>query len=344
MVFVVAALSIALFMAAWAVLAFAPESFQSSRVFVYAVYLLADLFSTVMVVVFWSYVNDAVDTDGADRMYGPIGLGGIVGGIAGSVIADTLSKPLGPHHLMLVCIGLTVLVLPLVWYSDRKLGRTGNVCTAKSDDDEGGGIEAALEGARLVWRSSYLLLIVVVLTSYELVSTMNDFVLNTVFDRAYEDSTMISQMYGRLGWVINGTALVTQLVIVPALLPHKRWALAFMPAMMLLTSGGFLVAPTMLMVFPLLASDNGFNYSIQQSTKETMYVPLSAVEKYKAKAFIDMFAFRAAKALAAVVFIGASAAFGSSLRLPMALNVVVLAMWLVFALRLARIYEKRYAG
>ena len=48
----------------------------------------------------------------------------------------------------------------------------------------------------------------------------------------------------------------------------------------------------------LNTADNGFSYSINQSAKEALYVPTTREEKYKAKAFIDMFVQRFAKALA----------------------------------------------
>ena len=62
----------------------------------------------------------------------------------------------------------------------------------------------------------------------------------------------------------------------------------------------------------LAASDRGLNYSIQQATKESLYVPLTDVQKYKSKAFIDMFVDRAAKALAAFALIAIIRAVGAS--------------------------------
>ena len=48
----------------------------------------------------------------------------------------------------------------------------------------------------------------------------------------------------------------------------------------------------------LYICDNGFNNSINQSSREVLYVPTTRQEKYQAKAFIDMFVQRFAKALA----------------------------------------------
>ena len=45
------------------------------------------------------------------------------------------------------------------------------------------------------------------------------------------------------------------------------------------------------------------SYSINQTSKEILYLPLDPVSKYKGKAFIDMFVLRAAKTLGAVILL-----------------------------------------
>ena len=56
-------------------------------------------------------------------------------------------------------------------------------------------------------------------------------------------------------------------------------------------------------------ADNSFNNSINQSAKESLYVPTSFDAKYKGKAFIDMFAQRFAKVLAVGLSLGITAVF-----------------------------------
>ena len=51
----------------------------------------------------------------------------------------------------------------------------------------------------------------------------------------------------------------------------------------------FLALPTLWLGSLLNTADNAFSYSINQSAKEALYVPTTEDEKYKAKAFIDMF-------------------------------------------------------
>lgn len=333
----VAALFAGLFVAFWLALHAGGEALRGSRPFVWAFYILADVYSTVMVAVFWTYTNDIVTRAEADRLYGPIGVCGILGGIAGGLGADVLARPLGPTNLLLLCAGLSLGGASLAVACERLLNppeRRRSPAAAPRN-----GVHAALEGAREVCKSRYLLLLVGIMVSYEITSTMNDFAINVMFERSFRGNAQITQMYGRLGWVVNCTALAAQLFLVPLVLPRKRLALLLVPAAMTVTAIGIVALPVVGMVFLLAASDNGLSYSVQQSTKETLYVPLSDVQRYKAKAFIDMFVLRAAKASAAFIFIGITAVVGLSLRLSVAVSVAYLATWTLLAVGLAREYH-----
>jgi ATP/ADP translocase len=87
----------------------------------------------------------------------------------------------------------------------------------------------------------------------------------------------------------------------------------------------------------LNTSDNAFSYSINQSAKEVLYVPTTREQKYRAKAFIDMFVQRFAKSVAVVVSLVVSTLFAEfeSVRWLAIINASVVIMWLIAA---------RYAG
>jgi AAA family ATP:ADP antiporter len=309
---------------------------------VYAFYIMTDVYSTVMVAVFWTYTNDVVTRDEADKLYGPIGLGGILGGVVGGAGADLLARPIGPTNLLLICSMLAVCCGMLAVACERILAPPPRALAKESS--RGSGLSTALDGAREVSKSKYLMLIVGILVAYEFASTMNDFAINVTFERAFHgDNTQLTKMYGRLGWVISATALFAQLVIVPAVLPRKRIALLLVPIAMIAAATGMLAVPFVATVFVLASSDNGLSYSVQQSTKETLYVPLSDAQKYKAKAFIDMFVQRAAKAVASFAFIGITAAIGLSLRASLALSMVALGIWVALAVILAKRYDAAVA-
>ena len=146
----------------------------------------------------------------------------------------------------------------------------------------------------------------------------------------------------------------------PAVLPHivqllltsfvmKRFgvgiALLFLPVAALAGSAAFLAAPVLLVGSALNTADNGFSYSINQSAKEALYVPTSREEKYKAKAFIDMFVQRFAKALAVGLSLLITMFFTGfeSLRWLSLVTVVILILWIIAARYAGRVFAEREA-
>jgi AAA family ATP:ADP antiporter len=312
-----------LILAVWAGLAFGERELGSQRWFVWSVYCLADAYAAIMVTIFWTYTNDVVSPANADRLYTPIGLGGILGGIAGGGVTDSLVHWVGPVHLLLACAGCLVAGTALAWANEAILAPPPRVLPARPLSVVG----EALEGAQTVVRSEYLLWMVGIVVTYEVAATLTDFVVNVILERSFQTEVELAQMYGRLGWIAGGAALFSQLVIVPALLPNKRIALLVPPLVMAAATMNLAALPGVVMAIAMAASDRGLNYSLQQITRETLYVRLGDTERYKAKAFIDIFVDRAAKALASIVSLAVMLFAGTSISVSLTLALIALALW-----------------
>ncbi len=189
-----------------------------------------------------------------------------------------------------------------------------------------------------VAKSRYLLLIVGVVVGYELTATLTDFGVNVIFEHAHLGEHQLAKMYGRLGWIASGVAVLAQLILVPLLLPSKRIALLLPPFALLASVVGVVILPILATTIVMASVDRGLNYSVQQSTRESLYVPLSDEQRYKAKAFIDMFVDRAAKAGASVMLL-VLIAFDATPRITLVCSMFAMVGWIGFAKRLGH-----YAG
>jgi len=307
----------------------------AQRPFVWAIYVMVELYAVLMIGVFWTYANDIVTTSESNRLYGIIGLGGILGGTAGGVFVDVFARSIGPMNLLLACAALVLACAALGSLTEKVLAPP-----ASRHEWRDAGHGAALEGMREVMSSRYLTLLVFVVVAYELTSTLSDFGINIVFEHAFKSEVELTKMYGRLGWIASITAVVSQVVLVPLLLPSKRVALLLPPFAMIASAVGVVVLPVLATAMILGITDRGLNYSIQQSTWESLYVPLDPEQKYKAKAFIDMFVDRAAKAGAAFVLVALIAASGASVRTTVTISVISALVWIGSARRLARYWRK----
>ncbi len=310
---------------------------------VWSFYFFGDLFSTAMVAAFFAFLNDSVDSKHAKRLYGPIGLGGVVGGAFGSMAVGAWIDDLSLRTWLFICVAIAVLIVAVAAAAGRAVARSeiskqGNNDTETVQEETTGERNAALAGAALVLRSRYLLSIVAIVGIYEIVSTIMDFQFTATVAH-YRDGAAIGSYLATVYAITNicaagiqlfGTSwIMTRFGLAPALL--------VLPVATILGSATFLALPVLLVGSALNTLDNAFNYSINQSAKEALYVPRSREEKYRAKAFIDMFVQRTAKAIAVGVSLGAGAIFSdfSGVRWLSVVSLLLVAVWIVAA---------RYAG
>ena len=308
-------------------------------------YMFGDLFSTLMVVTFFAFLNDSVTSEAAKRLYGLIVLGALLGGVFGSTMVGIYGPELSSSSWLFVCLGLAVAIVLVAMAAGAVVRRNPppEVSTTSQDKAEPEG-NPAIEGARLAFRSPYLLSIVAIVGLYEMVSNIMDFQFTSAVFHFLEGDVAKAHLF-RIFAFTNWAALFVQLLLTSFVMIcfGVGVALLFLPIAALIGSGGFLVFPVLLFGSLLNTCDNGFSYSINQSAKEVLYVPTTKEEKYKAKAFIDMFIQRFAKALAVGLSLIMTTIFSGfeGIRWLSAITVVILVLWIAAARYAGREFSKK---
>lgn len=301
---------------------------------VWSFYLFGDLFNTLMVATFFAFLNDSVAPGDAKRLYGPIVLGGVAGGAFGSLVVDRLIDSLDLSQWLLLASGLVAVIACLAWGAGRIVDRHPPPAHEKKSEEPAVAGSAALEGARLVLRSRYLLAIVTIVGLYEIISTILDYQFTSTVNH-FVSKEDLDNHFSRVFLITNTFALCVQLFLTSAIMKRLgvRVALLVTPLAILGNSIAFMALPILWVGSLLNTSDNGLNYSMNQSAKESLYTPTSRDEKYKAKAFIDMFVQRAAKAIAVGVNLLLAAYFGgfAAVRWLSVVAIALVAIWIAAA-------------
>jgi AAA family ATP:ADP antiporter len=311
---------------------------QPSGTTVWSFYLFGDLFSTLMVATFFAFLNDSVTPDAARRLYGLIVFGGVAGGVFGSTTVRAFIKSLGTAEWLWVCIGLIALMIGVAWGAARFVTLPAADRRDEPAAPKKTGGNPALEGARLVFASPYLLAIAGIVGFYEIVSTIMDFQFTSTVSH-YLQGPAIGAQFATVFAITNAIAMFVQLFVTSFVMTRfgVGTALLVLPVLAAGGSLGFAALPTLWMGSGLNTIDNAFSYSINQSAREALYTPTTTDEKYKAKAFIDMFVQRFAKAVAVGVSLAITTYVSdfSSIRWLSFVTVAVILLWVVAA---------RYAG
>ena len=307
---------------------------------VWTFYWWGDLYNTLMVASFFAFLNDSVTPASAKRLYGLVVLGGVGGGAFGSIVLAGWIDALSLGGWMWVCLGLTVTVVLVASFAGKRFEQFEQIerekipGSSENVEPDPAKNSTLLSTTRLVFSSRYLLAIVAIVGLYEMMSTIMDFQFSSTISY-YLDGEAISAQFARVFALTNGVALFVQVFLTGFVMTRFGVgpALIVLPVAALMGSVGFMAAPVLWAGSLLNTADSGFAYSINQSAKEALYTPTSKAEKYQAKAFIDMFVMRFAKAVAVGLSLTITTLFAGfeSIRWLSILTVAILLAWITIA-------------
>jgi AAA family ATP:ADP antiporter len=314
-----------------------------------AFFLWVGVFNVLVVSQLWAFANDLYTRRQGERLFPLLGLGGSSGAWLGALASKKLIRPAGPYGLMtagafllIVCVALTA------WINHRHAARQ-DAKTRKTT-------EAPLSkegGFQLIFRDRYLLSIAALVVLLNIVNTSGEFLLSKLVvaeaARAFPGAAMtaararfIGEFYGSFFAWVNLAGLVLQSFFVSRIFKAigPGGALFVGPAIALVGYSVILVAPVLGLVRVLKILDNSNDYSVQNTARQALFLPVSREAKYKAKAAVDSFFWRFGDVLqAGVVYAGT--ALGLAVSAFAALNLAFTGVWIWLAAVLARNYKKQ---
>ena len=278
---------------------------EPSESTVWLFYWFGDLYISLMLAAFFSFLHDTVDLRNAKRLYGFIVLGAVSGGAVGSTYFRGWIEEMNNQQWLHTIIGIGVVICLLAFAAGWMAKSIPHHEPKPSPNDvPKKKFNAAIEGASLVFKSRYLIAIAGIVGFYEITSEMLDYQFTAMTER-FVPKEDIGSYFGTVYAIGNIAALVVQLCfsIFAAGFPKYRihWILLALPLAVALSSLFFIIAPILLAASLLKISDSTFAYSVNQTGRETLYNPLSRQEKYVARAFVEVFIQRTGKVAALLI-------------------------------------------
>jgi AAA family ATP:ADP antiporter len=315
-----------------------------------AFYIWVGIFNMFVVSQFWAFANDIYTEAQGKRLFPMIGIGASVGAFAGSQVATTLFKEykLTPYALMTLAAGTLVVCAVLTWLANRRETSRANQPMAQHADEKLSGED----GFALIFRSRYLILIASLIVLLNVVNSMGEFLLSSLVQQeavqqfAGNKAAMqrfIGGFYGDYFRWVNLLAILLQTFLVSRIINFMgvRGALYIAPSIAFVGYSVMAVAPVLMIVRAIKILDNSTDYSLQNTIRQTLFLPTSREAKYKAKAAIDTFFARFGDVLqAGLVKAGTELAAGLSGFAW--LNVGLTLVWLWIASQLHREHRRMH--
>jgi AAA family ATP:ADP antiporter len=334
-----------------------------------AFFIWVGIFNLMVISQLWAFANDVYTVAQGKRLLVIIGFGASLGAIAGSFSTGQLVKTYGPYPFMLGACALLLVCMMLTNLVDARERYSRVVVTPPQDSPGSGGSAGSVadagqerlrgrSGFSLVLQDRYLLLIGLLMLVYNIVNTNGEYILGKLVVGSYvtahgaaavasmDAKKVIGEFYGNFQTVVNLLALVIQAFVVSRVLKRfgVRVALLVLPLISLIGYSAMAFVPVLAFIRGAKTAENAIDYSLQNTTKNTLYLPTSPEAKYKAKQANDTFFVRFGDVLSAGLVYAGTVWWGLAPRQFALVNVALIAVWLVLAVAIGRRFERMTAA
>ncbi len=267
-------------------------------------FVWGSLFSVMAVTQFWAFATDLFNVRSGERLFGLVAIGISAGAFAGAQAAALLFDVLGPYGLMLASAAALVAAIAL----------GGRVHAAIPAFSQGLGAEARpapgpgrwLGGFAVVAGSRYLTGIAALVVLLNWITSAGDFVLSSwLVDVAAREapgaqSEFIGRFMGNYCSVVTLASFLIQLLLVSRIIQFAGLARALLLTPVAFAAGYLLVGivPAFLLLQSVLVVQRSFDYSLLNTTRNALLLPMGREAKYQAKTAIDTFFYRTGDLLA----------------------------------------------
>lgn len=289
-------------------LVFSALIMQGGKTFSLVFWVWAYLLTIVVLAQFWLTVQDVFNPREMKRLIGFIGSGGILGGVVGGLVARVFSTAsLAVFSLPVACFLLfaAIFVIRAIYVGIKNKPSAANVTADTSPP-----AEHMKTGFRDSWdtvrKDRYLMLIASIVMMTVIVSTLIDLQFNSVIKIKFPEKLQAQAFFALFFSGLTAFAFLVQLLLTSNLLKKFGIQRTLLLAPIVLLAGTAVV-----IVFPLAllsamfikGSEESLAFSLNQSVREILYIPVAPQVRARAKLFIDLFLNRFAKAIGAIIIL-----------------------------------------
>ena len=308
-------------------------------------YVWVSIFTALMPSLFWLLANYVFYANEGRRLFPVVMAGGLLGSIVGGATTSVLVGFIGTPGLLLTAagllLGIAALIRTNVAHERERMSERRSEITRQEKSRAIGSDENPWT---LIARSRYLSMLAILIVLTTTTSTLVDYQFNTVVEQSFDSIDALTGFFGTFFAAISVVAFVLQLVVVGRLLSRFGVAagLVILPVALFGSSLSFFLFPQLLTAALIKSSDDGLSNSVNKSSVEVLYLPISLAVKNRLKAWLDLFMERVSRGLAGVTILVATTFFSLSVSQMSTVVVALLVPWIVLVFLLRREYVKTF--
>ncbi len=294
---------------------------------------------------FWLFANHLFEPRQAKRLFGFIGAGALLGGVLGGQIARLASSSFGTGAVPLVSAVLLVGVASLMF----RARTADHAAGAEETSGQESKLDRAKGGFELLRQSRPLQAIAAVVVLTIMVSQIVDLQFNWAVEQTTSTLDERTAFFGNFFSAMGIAAFIFQLLFTARI--HRAQGIGFalrvlpvtmgLGTVMLIVAAGLLPEMLIMAALVLKVGESGLRYSLDQSTRELLFLPIPSRVRIKAKAFIDVFIQRGAKGLAALLLLPVTFGLMTAVQAGW-ISLVLIAVWMVVIVAASREYVRAF--
>lgn len=309
----------------------------------WASYLLVESFGSILPALVWGFISSVTTTDSAKRGYAMIvtfqQLGQILGPSLILLYSARIALPVfwGIGGLIIITIPFLITLFLKLIPEDPTMSTAASVTQTSST--------GFTEGLRLLMSKYYLLGIFVISTFFEFIGTILDFqktkLIQSIYPARLDGGAAFAWMKSIEGSTIGIVSLMIALLgtsFFMRKLGIKFCLLTFPIVIAIALSVTFVCFMLGLPGYNLMwifvgsvIGIKGISYSLNNPTREVLYIPTSPDVKFKTKGWIDAFGARSMKFMGSLVTDRLKAALPTLMVIGTALSLGVVGAWIFVA-------------
>lgn len=263
-------------------------------------YIWKEVYILLMFQQLWSVIHTTIKMEHAKFLYGIFfGIGGI-GSLVGSLFPGFCAVQVGSEQLLYLSLPVYLLLLGAYFFLVK------NSAAGKIQDElPVSNSIGFVHGIKLISSSTLLLFILAIVLCMHVGATLVDFQFNHFVEHAFPNKDIRTEYIAKTFSIVHLCTIIFQFVGTFLLLQllKLKGTHFFVPLVFACTSLSFLLFPVFGALAVSFITIKSFDFSIFSVVKEMLYIPLRPDEKFRAKAVIDIFAYRSSKALASLLIL-----------------------------------------
>lgn len=279
---------------------------SSSRLIGWLFFLYVESYISLMISLYWAFINDVTTPESAKKGYGLIIFGSQLGGVVFMVLGNLLSADTTQYAtrgplISLIAVSCLLVMAPLTYMLYRFVGKdslksyedsTQPSSHASKNDSIG-----FLDGLKVIVTHPYVAGIFSLIFFHEVISTIMNYQMLWLAKTTYANAGLVNKFLFDYALAVQVIACI--FAFIGTSFFQRRFGITFCivayPILLGASIVTYFIFPSLQTIFYVMLIAKAINFAFNQPAKEVLYIPTSKNIKFKSKAWVDMFGMRFAK-------------------------------------------------